>query len=570
MNFAISDESLQDFAKLNTNAERIRFILNLAKLANGLPLASEVKISKDNVKAKAIRLLGNEFFLRKDNFEALKQYNESLCYAVTDSEAMGIAYANRASVFLTTGHFEFCMDNIELALQHGCPSDMYEKLQKRKEDCLRLMEQNLVKQMRQVTLSDSTYTLPPLSHEPNEKIPFIVDCIELTKTEQRGRGLVTKKDLKPGDILILEEPFLKTLKEDRLYTHCFNCMQSNALNLKPIPDSNRVMYCSEKCYDEGWNQFMKYEAPIIDHVYQNYQRALIVIRHVILYFSTFGSADAVEQFIESIINNEPATAFDLDYESVTTKDFLRITYVLETMEKLRDTRNMLGRTYLCAFAYHLLVTFTKLGELIQTEKHEDLLMELLLRLNQISAINDYETYELDVNDVGRQTFKEKASGLYPITAYLNHSCASNVYRTGDVTNIIYVSVPIKAGEELYLSYGPLYTLWTKEMRKDYFWQNYFFDCECKACVNDYPLLDRLPLTINPPISIAVVVKKIQADGFKDKDFTRRALKMVNQFIADNERHIPSVILNSLIGIAKGATEALYLPDPSSKELMYKK
>lgn len=246
------EELLLQFAKLNKNAERIRFVYEMLKRQNMLPSQSEVKANKDDVKAITARNEGNKHFVAIDYLQALIKYNESLCHATPLSEAMATAYGNRSAVYLKTGHYDFCLENIELALQQGCPKKLKDKLLKRKEECLELMNNlDLNKKFKDLKI-DNLNRKVSLSYKANEKIPGVVECIDLVANEKSGRGLIAKKDLKPGDILILEEPYLKALKLDRVYSHCLNCLQSNFLNLIPYIDSNCVMFCSTKCLNESW------------------------------------------------------------------------------------------------------------------------------------------------------------------------------------------------------------------------------------------------------------------------------------------------------------------------------
>lgn len=72
-----------------------------------------------------------------------------------------------------------------------------------------------------------------LSYPPNEKIPFIVEGLELNENDQFGRHIITTKELKAGDIVAIEEPFFKTINEDVIKIRCSNCLKSNALSLIP-------------------------------------------------------------------------------------------------------------------------------------------------------------------------------------------------------------------------------------------------------------------------------------------------------------------------------------------------
>ena len=51
--------------------------------------------SKCNRKAVQLRQEGNRLYLEGKYNDALEKFNESICYAVTGSDQLGIGYANR-------------------------------------------------------------------------------------------------------------------------------------------------------------------------------------------------------------------------------------------------------------------------------------------------------------------------------------------------------------------------------------------------------------------------------------------------------------------------------------------
>ena len=47
------------------------------------------------------------------------------------------------------------------------------------------------------------------------------------------------------------------------------------------------------------------------------------------------------------------------------------------------------------------------------------------------------------------------------------------------------------GEEVSENYYPIYTLMPREIRQDWLFSHYCFQCNCSACVKNYPLLSEL-------------------------------------------------------------------------------
>jgi hypothetical protein len=73
------------------------------------------------------------------------------------------------------------------------------------------------------------------------------------------------------------------------------------------------------------------------------------------------------------------------------------------------------------------------------------------------------------------------------SSLLNHSCAPNTFRHfNDLTMSIRALEPIKEGDQLFTCYGAEYQYMHRAQRKSKMMEDYFFDCECEACIDDWP------------------------------------------------------------------------------------
>ena len=81
-----------------------------------------------------------------------------------------------------------------------------------------------------------------LSYPVNEKIPWVVDCVEVRHTENYGRGIYAKQDLKAGDIICIEEPIFNYTFNDEYnhYFQCYNCFKPNRMNLIPCDKTGKT------------------------------------------------------------------------------------------------------------------------------------------------------------------------------------------------------------------------------------------------------------------------------------------------------------------------------------------
>lgn len=182
-----------------------------------------------------LRNAGNKFYNDKNFFEALINYNASLCYAPHESESQGLAYANRSAVYFEMKLFNVSLNNIELAKKCGYPVKNISTLDRRAEKCRQQVE-------NEVTKDEKSYDFIKLSREVNAKLPFVAKCLEMRENKKFGRFIITNSDLNVGEIIVIEKPFFKVMKSDGRYENCdetnkfqrcANCMNDNFLDLIP-------------------------------------------------------------------------------------------------------------------------------------------------------------------------------------------------------------------------------------------------------------------------------------------------------------------------------------------------
>lgn len=203
---------------------------------------------KCNRKAEAARSEGNKFYVDRNFHGALEKYNESLCFAEKSSEAYGMAFANRSAVYFEMKLFDKCLKNIEMAKVNGYPRKNFLILDKRAEKCV---EQ--IKNGKEAKSDENPFEFNKLSYKENPKLPFVVDCLELKRSEKFGRFVITNQDLKVGDIVAIEKPHFRVIKSDSRYESCLDsnkymrcsfCLKDNLMDLIP---------CENCCSSERQN-----------------------------------------------------------------------------------------------------------------------------------------------------------------------------------------------------------------------------------------------------------------------------------------------------------------------------
>lgn len=181
--------------------------------------------------ATTFRNEGNCHFYCGQFYDAIMYYNRSLCYSKLDksTDLAALAYGNRSAVYFELREYQKCLDNIDLARKAGFPADKLERLAEREARCLRSL---------------STFTPDPdndpsnffkLSYPGHTTHPYIANCLELVSSHRYGRHIITKQDLKPGDIVALEETPFKSLSRQGMYSRCASCFKTNRLSLLSSP-----------------------------------------------------------------------------------------------------------------------------------------------------------------------------------------------------------------------------------------------------------------------------------------------------------------------------------------------
>ena len=72
------------------------------------------------------------------------------------------------------------------------------------------------------------------------------------------------------------------------------------------------------------------------------------------------------------------------------------------------------------------------------------------------------------------------------------SCYVHRYFVGGGTVVARAIRGVCAGEEVCENYGPLYTRETREPRRSKLREQYWFECGCEACEEDWPTFDTMP------------------------------------------------------------------------------
>ncbi|XP_034245426.1 SET and MYND domain-containing protein 4-like [Thrips palmi] len=530
------------FYEFKTNTERVALAYQLLEEENLLPIlesggTKSPKLSTD------LRNEGNKAFQKKNDLLALHLYNRSLCAAPVYSKEYALAIGNRSAVNLSLGFFNACLSDIELAHQSSYPNELRVKLLERQVKCfiqldmvteaeaaLKTLEtevQGMAQGKREQLLSSvSTLTQdlqrirvkaegalddaltscnefgcferPPLSHGSNEEIKCASTAIALKYSEDKGRHLIASENIRPGDVLIVEQPFASVLLPAASSTHCYFCLNRC---LSPIPclHCTEVMFCNEKCRVESWTQFHSIDCSLLPVISNKVGKMGLLALRVLLLASQKGKKlrqlmEEVEEIEKTPKTNPRTLGFNKDGRYLST-DYWPIHFLIGHSDH-RSNADIFRRSVTAACLLHCLETFTKFFEADLDDEIYYFCGGLLLHHLQSLPCNAHEVSEMSVT-AGSFDSQEVGAAAYATLSLLNHSCDPNVVRHsyGDWA-VLRAIRPIQQGEEILDNYGYHHALHTVDERRSQLSKQYFFHCSCEACLGSWPSYKDQPTT-NP-------------------------------------------------------------------------
>ncbi|XP_046587683.1 SET and MYND domain-containing protein 4-like isoform X3 [Neodiprion lecontei] len=464
----------------------------------------KMKNSKDSMR---YREEGNQRFVSGEDIEAIESYTKSLAYA-DSPELMAYAYANRSAALYRKQLYEECLIDINAALSLDYPASKKKKLQERgqnamsavmkrtsksngklhgmnriennhssdtepKEKCASdssvendvcekftlipdmgfemaalersLTESNITCDVKNCSINSldcktsrdieipeylANEGLPQLAYGPSKEAPSASDGVQITYSEKFGRHLIATKAFKPGDVIAAEKPFASVIYAERYYTHCNHCL-SKCYNLIACPNCPMALYCSNHCQKLAWAAAHQIECRIISllpnllNVDEDKIRMLTKIMRLLIMVTQNG---------------------------MLIDELRKDTEIAESNSELKDV-SMYADIPFCG--------------------------AIMLRACVIMSSNCFSIQQ----DPGIKS----GSGLYVLHSLQNHSCAPNTFRHFEgLTMITRALEPIAVGEQIFTCYGTAHGCMPRNERKKRIMEEYFFECECPACYNDWP------------------------------------------------------------------------------------
>lgn len=289
-----------DFSSLPFDFEHL-FKLFLESIRNDL--GNTMTTTKKAMKRKNIgdclkwKEEGNKLFSLKDCagglynsylLQCLECYTKSIAHGVTGSREIAVAYANRSAVLLHLNRPKECVEDIGRALESDYPDNLKPKLLIRMAECYsKLSTESYAdakfwlskvpdssRQCFENVLASYTSSkknecivdeecLVPIITNQSKEYPCASDAVDVKFSNAMGRYVVATRDIKVGEVLVVEKPYYQYLYDENRYTHCSYCM-GPALAGIPCDECVNFIYCSIECKTMAWSEYHHWECKLFD------------------------------------------------------------------------------------------------------------------------------------------------------------------------------------------------------------------------------------------------------------------------------------------------------------------
>ncbi|XP_071451907.1 SET and MYND domain-containing protein 4-like isoform X2 [Hetaerina americana] len=361
--------------------------------------------------------------------------------------------------------------------------------------------------------------LPPVTGGVSDQLPYAAKSVGVAEAigDGAGRFAVAVSDVSAGDTLVAEPAFASVLLPEKAGTHCHHCFARLYAPLA-CPRCSGVAFCSSECLSAAEGSYHPRECTLGSTFIAS---GMSLLSRLALRMLTRAPLDAQMDALDDF-EAEPHTdklwtkvveghaiADCKDKENdLRPKDEGRRYYDasdyrsimnLITLADERSPVDMLERALMAVFLVKCLrhSSFFKntvnkdMEEMIGFRSEEEMTAARLLlhylQMLQFNAHEIFETiYEKKYHFKGSKT-QYLGVGIYPTVAFFNHDCYPATTRYFLGTSIVVRALrPLKAGEAIPENYGPVFTKKSRQERQRILRSRYWFICQCKACLGDWP------------------------------------------------------------------------------------
>lgn len=423
---------------------------------------------------------------------ALEEINKGLCFAPNDTDSLGIFYSNRAHVLADMDLYSEALRSLQLATDNHYPSCKLHEIESKREIYKQKLEQMGGNQ------KEHKFRMS-LSHPACPRNPSVISDIHVANNSTYGRHLIADRDLEVGDVICIEEAYVKCIQPQQRYKRCTHCLAEVPHLLIPCTGCTNAMFCCIRCRDKAWDVYHQHECAISEELMdleQDVCRLAIRIFFVVIRLFRNKISD-LQSFLKSNKNNK-ITAFDLDHTNLCAKQQFMAYYNghcadAHLSEALKENNLRQSAVLASLIGTGENSTFKKQ---LSCDKLKVFLMELLYHF---ICLNWNNSFEVGSPSMSSQETVPTCLAIFPCMSLASHSCSGNVTRVRyGMKEMWVVTHFIAQGAQIFDNYGSFFMNQPLEERQSRLFQHYGFECKCEACEFDYPLARELTEPLELP------------------------------------------------------------------------
>eukprot|EP00095_Tigriopus_kingsejongensis_P008472 maker-scaffold18_size714446-snap-gene-3.28 protein:Tk08472 transcript:maker-scaffold18_size714446-snap-gene-3.28-mRNA-1 annotation:"set and mynd domain-containing" len=478
--------------------ELIKFIYGLDSFKRTLVI-QESYPEKNPHESKIKRDYGNKAYQDGKDIDALYLYTQAVIAAPCDPDThlgkdLAIALANRSAVLFSLKAFYLALDDIKLALESGYPKELRYKLLER-----RLKILMFYKQMSdaQLTCKELIKSLDDAKLEAGKKL-------KLQKEAQQTLNAFNKmpsvyNDLSVGEFICVEKPVVSRILPEYVGSNCAHCFKSMKAPL-PCPVSTHFMFCSYKCRQVALETYHPYEAKISDFLIASGMSIVCYLAYRCV------TKKPLKYFLENkdkFSNHNEQSGISKDRVTKYLSDDYGNLFNLVTHHDERKIGDIFHRAMFAIMMLRCLKKFGYFGpDRTNINPDHDELSEdelfigtILNHFLEVLQFNAHEVAQFEMITKNREegaTSNFIGAGVYPTLAMFNHSCDPSIVRFYVEDAVCVQAIKnLRKGDEVCENYGPIFFHSKKEERQTQLTTQYWFECQCVACQEDWPMMHEM-------------------------------------------------------------------------------
>lgn len=314
-------------------------------------------------------------------------------------------------------------------------------------------------------------TMERSSSQATEVEKCTSSSLQLAESPEAGKYFVASGEIEAAETLLVEKAKCACLYPKNFGTHCNHCF---ARLVAPIgcTDCASVAFCSVECRDIAISTYHKFECKYLDLLIGS---GMSILCHLALKLVL--QQKTPEKALEE--GERLAGIFCKNATMRSNEDFFKRSLMTTFLLRCLQKAEFFGRR------------LTESAEPTPKEMEIGILMFSYLQALQFNAHEIYETVSS-----GHKFLKSRINyigvGIYEVGAMFNHECYPSITRYFNTTSLIFNSIrPHVKGEVVAENYGPIFSKQTLPERQRNLASRYWFKCACRACRENWPVLDKL-------------------------------------------------------------------------------